>query len=216
MINKKDFLEKTIPFFNELKEDDKDSIISRSFIAEYKKNQVVHTKDSECIGLLLTISGNFRVYISAPNGRQITLFKLYERDICMLSASCSFPNLNYDVNLEAEEDSVAIILDSMLIKELSESYISVMKFLLDLTQDKLSQIMYVLEQTTFFSLNDRITDYLLEQSRYKNSKLLNITHEQIANEIGSSREVVSRVLKKFEKENMIKISRSRIKILKLQ
>lgn len=216
MINKEDYLKETLPFFEKLSEEEKNEVISKSFITEYKKEEIVHSKNSACTGLLITLSGNFRVYISAPNGRQITLFKLYDRDICMLSAACAFKNLNYDVNLEAQTDSKAIILDSLLIKHLSQSNFSVMEFLLNLTQDKLSQVMYVLEQATFFSLDERITDYLLEQSRYQSSSTLYLTHENIANELGSSREVISRILKKFEKDNKLEISRGKIKIINLK
>ena len=171
MVDKEYYLKETLPFFDDLTEEEKNEVISKSLITEYKKNEmmrvsmlhkkkneIVHSRNSACTGLLITLSGNFRVYISAPNGRQITLFKLYDRDVCMLSASCAFKNLNYDVNLEAQDDSKAIILDSSLIKKLSKSNFNIMKFLLDLTQDKLSQTMYVLEQATFFSLDERVTD----------------------------------------------------------
>lgn len=215
MIDKEYYLKETLPFFNSLPKEDKEEIIAKSSICEYENGEVVHSKYSTCTGLLIAISGTFRVFISAPNGRQITLFKLYERDVCMLSASCVFSNLNYDVNLEAQSKSKAIILDSLIIKKLCEKHFNVMNFLLNLTQDKLSQVMYVLEQTTFFSLESRITNYLLEESRYQNSSILYITHESIANELGSSREVITRVLKKFEKNNKIQVSRGKIKILNL-
>ncbi|MDZ4910576.1 helix-turn-helix domain-containing protein, partial [Clostridium perfringens] len=67
----------------------------------------------------------------------------------------------------------------------------------------------------FFSLDERITDYLLEQSRYQDSNILYITHENIANELGSSREVISRILKKFEKEGNIEVFRGKIKLINL-
>ncbi|MEG0855674.1 MAG: Crp/Fnr family transcriptional regulator [Terrisporobacter sp.] len=216
MIDKEYYLSEALPFYNELKQDEKDEIISKSFIGDYKKGELVYSNNSSCTGLLITVSGNFRVFISATGGRQITLFKLYERDVCMLSASCVFQNLNYDVNLEAQLDCKAIIVDSLLLKKLSESNFKVMSFLLNLTQDKLSQVMYILEQATFFSLDERITDFLLEQSRYQNTSILYITHENIANELGSSREVISRILKKFEKNGEIEISRGKIKLLNLK
>lgn len=215
MINKEYYLEETLPFFKYLNEEEKNQLISKSFIGEYEKGEIVHSKDSSCTGLLITLSGNFRTFISASSGRQITLFKLYERDVCMLSASCAFQNLTYDVNLEAQSDATAIIIDSSLLKKLSETNINVMNYMLNLTQDKLSEVMYVLERSIFFSLDERITDYLLEQSRYENSKIIYITHENIANELGSSREVISRILKKFEKDGKIEVSRGKIKIINL-
>lgn len=215
MFNKEYIFEETLPFFNNLSEEEKNELISKSSVTKYEKGEIVHSKNSTCTGLLLTLSGNFRVFISAPSGRQITLFKLYDRDVCMLSASCAFANLTYDVNLEAQTKAEAIIIDSSLLKKLASSNFQVMNYLLNLTQDKLSDVMYVLEQATFFSLDERITDYLLEQSRFLDSKVLYITHESIANELGSSREVISRILKRFEKDGKINVSRGKIEIINL-
>ncbi len=215
MFNKEYIFEETLPFFKNLSEEEKNELISKSSVTKYEKGEIVHSKNSTCTGLLLTLSGNFRVFISAPSGRQITLFKLYDRDVCMLSASCAFANLTYDVNLEAQTKAEAIIIDSSLLKKLASSNFQVMNYLLNLTQDKLSDVMYVLEQATFFSLDERITDYLLEQSRFLDSKVLYITHESIANELGSSREVISRILKRFEKDGKIDVSRGKIEIINL-
>ncbi|MCC3868678.1 Crp/Fnr family transcriptional regulator [Terrisporobacter mayombei] len=215
MFNKEYIFEETLPFFKKLSEEEKSELILKSSVVKYEKGEIVHSKNSSCTGLLVTISGNFRVFISAPSGRQITLFKLYDRDVCMLSASCAFTNLTYDVNLESQSNSEAIIIDSSLIKKLSSSNFEVMNYILNLTQDKLSEVMYILEQATFFSLDERITNYLLEQSRYTDSCLLYITHENIANELGSSREVISRILKKFEKEGKIEVSRGKVKLINL-
>ena len=171
MFNKEYIFEEILPFFKNLSEEEKNELISKSSVTKYEKGEIVHSKNSTCTGLLLTLSGNFRVFISAPSGRQITLFKLYDRDVCMLSASCAFANLTYDVNLEAQTKAEAIIIDSSLLKKLASSNFQVMNYLLNLTQDKLSDVMYVLEQATFFSLDERITNYLLEQSRFLDSNV---------------------------------------------
>ena len=197
-MSKDQYLKETLPFFKDLNDEEKNELISKSFIGKYEKGELVHSKNSSCTGLLITMSGN-----------------LYDRDVCMLSASCAFQNITYDVNLEAQNDASAIIIDSSLLKKLSQSNINVMNYILSLTQDKLSEVMYVLEQATFFSLDERITDYLLEQGRYQDSNILYITHENIANELGSSREVISRILKKFEKEGKIEVSRGKIKLINL-
>lgn len=215
MFNKEYVFEEILPFFKNLSEEEKNELISKSSVTKYEKGEIVHSKNSTCTGLLLTLSGNFRVFISAPSGRQITLFKLYDRDVCMLSASCAFANLTYDVNLEAQTKAEAIIIDSSLLKKLASSNFQVMNYLLNLTQDKLSEVMYVLEQATFFSLDERITNYLLEQSRFLDSSILYITHKSIANELGSSREVISRILKRFEKDGKIHVSRGKIEIINL-
>ena len=215
-IDKIELLERILPFFNNLSSKETEELISKSFITKYEKGTIVHNKNSTCTGLLITISGQFRTFISAPSGREITLFRLLERDVCILSASCVFQNITYDINLEAEEESLAIIIDSSIIKDLSQSNTHVLEFLFNLTQNKLSEVMYVLEQAVFFSLDSRISNFLIEESNLINSNTLYLTHESIASHLGSAREVISRILKKFEKDEIIQVSRGKIKILNFE
>lgn len=212
-IDKSEILKENLPFYNNLSSKEIKDLISKSYLSSYKKGEIIHNKNSTCTGVLITISGQFRTFISAPSGREITLFRLLERDICILSASCAFKNITYDVNLESEEQSIALIIDSSFFNELSKSNTHVLSFLLNLTQDKLSNVMQVLEQAVFFSLDSRISNLLIEQSNFTNSNVLYITHESIANHLGSAREAVSRILKKFEKNKIIEISRGKIKLL---
>ncbi|WP_153972149.1 Crp/Fnr family transcriptional regulator [Romboutsia faecis] len=215
-IDKKEILEEILPFFNSLSVKESQELISKSILIKYEEGKIVHNKNSTCTGLLITISGQFRTFISAPSGREITLFRLLDRDVCILSASCAFQNITYDINLESEKESLAIIIDSSIIKDLSKSNAKVLEFLLNITQNKLSEVMYVLEQAVFFSLDSRISNFLIEESNLTNSSTLYLTHESIANHIGSSREVVSKILKKFERDDIIEISRGKLKILNIE
>ncbi|MBC5996210.1 Crp/Fnr family transcriptional regulator [Romboutsia ilealis] len=215
-MDKKEILEEILPFFNSLSVKESQELISKSILIKYEEGKIVHNKNSTCTGLLITISGQFRTFISAPSGREITLFRLLDRDVCILSASCAFQNITYDINLESEKESLAIIIDSSIIKDLSKSNAKVLEFLLNITQNKLSEVMYVLEQAVFFSLDSRISNFLIEESNLTNSSTLYLTHESIANHIGSSREVVSKILKKFERDDIIEISRGKLKILNIE
>ena len=214
--HKIELLRESLPFFNNLSTKESESLISKTILNTYKKGTIINDKNSICTGLLIIISGQFRAFISSPSGKEITLFKLLDRDICILSASCVFQNITYDVNLESESDSIALIIEGSTIKNLSKSNIQVLEFLLKLTQNKLSEVMYVLEQSVFFNLDYKVSNFLIEESNLMNSNILNLTHEYIANHLGSSREVISRVLKKFEKNKILKLSRGRIKILNLE
>lgn len=144
------------------------------------------------------------------------MFRLIDRDICLLSASCVFKNLTYDISLEAEKDSLVLIIEGAYLKKLSESNSHVQKFLFDLTQDKLSEVMWIIEQIVFLNFDRRLANFLLNQSYLENSNTLKITHDAIANHLGSAREVVSRMLKRFENEGLIKMSRGTIEIINLE
>lgn len=211
--NKVIYLSEMLSFWQQLSHGEKEEIITKSQLMHYEKGEIVHTKQAECTGVLVVVEGAFRSYIAAPNGREITLFELYERDVCMLSAACAFRNITYDINLMATEKSIAILVDSATFKALAQQNHYAMAFLLELTQDKLSEILYTLEQAVFFPLDQRIANYLYEQYKTVNSKELYLTHEMIANHLGSSREVISRILKKFEEENIVTLSRGRMTLM---
>ncbi|WP_042273864.1 Crp/Fnr family transcriptional regulator [[Clostridium] dakarense] len=212
-IDKKELLKENLPFFNKLTSDEINKLIHKSSIIKYKKGELVYSENSTCTGVLVNIYGQFRIFISSQSGREITLFKLLDRDICVLSASCVFKNITYDINLEAELDSLAIIIDSAFIKSLSDNNSYVLNFLLNLTQDKLSETLSLIERTIFLSLENRVANFLISEYNLTNSDIIYVTHENIANNLGSAREAVSRILKKFEKENLLKISRGKIKLL---
>ena len=215
-INKELIFKESLPFFKNLSKEEKNILYDASHIEEYKTGELIYSKYKSCTGLVLVANGQLRSFMSSLSGKEITLFKLFEKDLCILSSSCFYQNLSYDINLQAVDNSSLIIIDGKLFKDLLNQNISIQKFMLEVTQSKLSEIMWVLEQVVFFNLDYRLADYLINQYYLKNSLEINITHEAIANDLGSSREVISRVLKRFEKYNIVKVSRGCIKIINIE
>ena len=210
------FLKDNLPFFNDLSESELKGLVSASYIQKYNKGELVHSKNSACTGIVVVIKGQLRSFMSSNSGKEVTLFRLFERDICVLSSSCVYQDLTYDINLEAEKDSSVIIIDSKFFKEISSSNLSIQNFFLTITQDKLSEIMWVLEQIVFFSLDSRVASFLVDQYYLNNSTNISITHDTIANNLGSAREVISRMLKRFENDKIVELSRGRIKIIDIE
>lgn len=215
-INKKSYLNENLPFFKHLSEEEKTMIYDASHIEEYKADELIYSKYKSCSGIVLVLNGQLRSFMSSLAGKEITLFRLFQNDLCILSSSCVYQNLSYDINLQAEENSLLLIIDGNLFKEVLDKNLSVQKFILEITQSKLSEIMWVLEQVVFFSLEHRLSDYLINQHYLKDSIKITITHEAIANDLGSSREVISRMLKRFEKDNLIEMGRGYIKLIDIK
>lgn len=215
-IDKELYIKKNLSFFNNLSKEEINDLFSSSSIMKYNKGELIYSKDKACAGVILVVSGQLRSFMSSHSGKEITLFKLFELDTCVLSSSCVYKNLTYDISLEAEQDSYLIIIDSNFFKELSTKNIHVQQFILDFTQDKLSEIMFVLEQVVFFSLESRLANFLVNQYNLNNSTNINLTHSYIANDLGSSREVISRLLKRFENDSLVQISRGNIKIIDIK
>ena len=207
-INKESYLKNNLPFFKDLSKNEVEKLFSSSYIQNYSKGEFIYSKDKACTGVLLVVNGQLRSFLSSYSGKEITLFRLFDLDMCMLSASCVFQNLTCDINLEAERNSSVIIIDSNFFKD--------QNFFLNLTQNKLSEVMNVLEQVVFFSLDNRLSNYLINQYYLNNSSDIYITHDSIANDLGSAREVISRMLKRFEKDNLVKLSRGVIKIVDIE
>lgn len=208
------YLKEFLPFFNELSKDELNKLLSISHIQNYSKGDLINSKySSNCSGIILVLKGQIRSFIHSKSGKEITIFRLLSRDFCLLSASCAFKNMSYDVSLEAEENSLVLIINGAYFKSLSDSNIHVQKFLFDLTQDKLSEVLCLIEDIVFLSFDKRLSKFLINESFLQNTTTLTITHDSIANNLGSAREVVSRMLKKFKLLNILKLHRGKIELI---
>ena len=207
------YFKENLPFFKDLSESELKYLLSKSSIQKYDKDTIIYSKNSSCTGIVLVLDGQIRSFMSSDIGREITLFRLFERDICMLSSSCVYQNLSCEINLKTEKTSSVIIIEGEALKKVANNNIHVQSFLLDLTQNKLSEIMWVLEQVVFFKLETRVADFLISQYHLNDSININTTHDYIANNLGSAREVISRILKRLENDKILKLSRGTIKII---
>jgi len=163
--------------------------------------------------LLLIRSGQLRVYTLSSEGREITLYRLFDHDICLFSASCVMPNIQFEVIIEAEKDSEMWVLPSCLFKDLMDESAVVANYANQLISSRFSEVMWLMEQIMWKSFDKRLASFLLEESILENSASLKITHEKIANHMGTAREVVTRMLRYFQSECMVKLTRGAVEIL---
>lgn len=178
-----------------------------------KAGTIVHNGSMDCLGLLLVQSGQLRVYTLSSEGREITLYRLFDRDICLFSASCVMPDIQFDVIIEAEKDSEMLVLPSCLFKELMEESAVVANYANQLISSRFSEVMWLMEQIMWKSFDKRLAAFLLEESHLEDTHVLKITHEKIANHMGTAREVVTRMLRYFQNEGMVRLTRGTIDIL---
>lgn len=115
--------------------------------------------------------------------------------------------------MEVEKDTTTFLIPTPEFQKLSDEVIAVQKFTNDLMASRFSDVMWIMEQALFTSFDKRLASFLLEQSVVDASEELKITHEKIANHMGSAREVVTRMLKYFQNEGVIELQRGTIKIL---
>ena len=200
------------PIWDKLSQAHKDRLLSA---AEYRKARggtVLHNGSMDCLGLLLIRSGQLRVYTLSGEGREITLYRLFERDICLFSASCVMPDIQFDVIIEAEKDSEFWVLPSCLFKDLMEESLVVANYANQLISSRFSEVMWLMDQIMWRSFDKRLAAFLLEESQLEETGCLKITHEKIANHMGTAREVVTRMLRYFQSEGMVKLTRGTVEL----
>lgn len=200
------------PFWNEIPDTEKDYICQNSSVYTYPMGTNVHDGD-ECSGVILVRCGSLRVYMLSESGKDITLYRLHEGDICMLSASCVLDAITFDVFIDADEDSECYSISGPAFAAVSKRNPCIKIFALETAVSRFSDVMWVMQQILFMSMDKRLAIFLLDESARTNSDLILLTHEQIARYIGSAREVVSRMLKYFSNEGIVEVSRKGIKIL---
>ena len=179
---------------------------------EGKKGIILHNGDIDCIGLLLIRSGQLRVFVLSDEGREITLYRLFDMDICLFSASCVMPDIQFNIVVEAEKDTQMWIIPPCLYKELMQESAAVANYSNQLISSRLSEVMWLMEQIMWKSFDKRLAGFLLEECALESSEVLKITHEKIANHMGTAREVVTRMLRYFQSEGMVKLTRGTIEI----
>lgn len=178
-----------------------------------KKGTILHNGSMDCMGLLLIQSGQLRAYILSEEGRQITIYRLFERDLCLLSASCIMRNIQFDITIEAEKDSEIWIIQPDVYKALMEESAAIANYTNDIMSSRFSEVMWLIEQVMWKSFDRRLAGFLLEEAALEDTGTLAITHEKIANHLGTAREVVTRMLRYFQNEGMVRLARGTIEIL---
>ncbi len=203
--------EKTFPFWKELSAEDKGYIVRNSANVSFKKKQEVHG-NSECNGVFIVKSGKLRIYMLSEEGKEITLYRLSSGELCMLSASCVLKTITFDVFVEAETPTECCVISGSAFAEISEKYSSAKIFALETAVERFSDVMWIMQQALFMAFDKRLAGFLLEEISSENTDTVSMTHEEIANHLGSAREVVSRMLKHFSSDNIVEVSRKGITV----
>jgi CRP/FNR family transcriptional regulator len=206
------FIREALPFWNKLSTQEQQLILNNVANVHYNQGENIHRGENDCIGMLLLISGELRTYILSEDGREITLYRLMPGDICVLSASCILQSITFDVHIDAELDSEILLINSTVFQKLCTN-IYVENFSYKMAVDRFSDVMWAMQQILFMRFDKRLAIFLLDETARIGTDSLSVTHEQIAKYMGSAREVVSRMLKNFENEGLVELSRGGIKIL---
>lgn len=215
MMNESDLqlLQSLLPFWDKLSSEEAALLAQGTKPITYLQGEKIHSAANECVGVLLVKSGELRTYILSEEGKEITLYRLNQGDVCILSASCLLKSITFDVFIDAEQDSEVLLIPSGAFAQLQSSNLHVENFSLRVAVERFSDVMWAMEQILFMSFDRRLAVFLLDETAKTGVDNLTLTHEQIAKYMGSAREVVSRMLKYFAKEGMVQLHRGGVEIL---
>ena len=186
-------------------------LLDSCYEKKYNKGQQVHGGNESCLGMLVVKSGLLRAYIVSENGKEITLYRLFPGDICLLSASCVLRNISFEIFIEASKDSEICIIPTDTFQQLSESSIVFSNYITELMAARFSDVMWILEQTLFTRFDNEISFVLIE-NQYRTVKTLSITHGEIAMHIGSARKLLP-CSNTSHREGIVRAFRGKIHIL---
>jgi len=200
------------PIWDKLTRQQQEQISGVVEFRSVKKGTHIHDSSAECLGLVIVRTGQLRAYILSEDGREITISRLFEYDVSLLSASCVMPDMQFNVMIEAEKDTEFWSIPACLFRNLVDESLAVSNYSRNLLSSNFSELMWLMEQIMWKSFDRRLAAFLLEEASIEGTGSLKITHEKIANHMGTAREVVTRMLRYFQGEGMVKLTRGSIEL----
>ena len=201
------------PVWDRLSADQQSRILDNLVFREIEKGTVIHNGSADCTGLLLVQSGQLRAYILSDEGREITIYRLFDRDICLFSASCMLRSAQFDITIEAEKDTGLWVIPAEVYRSIMEQSAPLSNYTNEVMAARFSEVMWLVEQVMWKSMDKRVAAFLVEEAAIEKTDRLSITHETIANHLGTHREVVTRMLRYLQDEGMVRLSRGSVELL---
>ena len=203
------------PIYEKLTSEEQALLTKHARLHTFEKDTMLHNGSNDCLGLVLIKSGQLRAFITSEEGREITIYRLFDRDMCLFSASCMMNSIQFDISVTAEKDTEAWIIPADLYKKLMEQSAALANYTNQLMATKFTDVMWLIEQIMWKSMDSSLAAFLIEESTLADSTMLHMTHEKIASHLGTAREVVTRMLKYFQAEGIVILTRGTIEVLDL-
>ena len=206
-------LREYLPFWDRLTEGQRRRLEEGAAVRRGVRGERVYGGGAECAGLILPTEGQLRAYMLTDEGRELTLYRLFPRDMCLFSASCIMRSIQFEIIIEAEKDTELWIIPADVYKNIMNESAPAANYTNELMASRFSDVMWLIEQIMWKSLDKRVAAFLLEEAAIEGTYELKITHETIANHLGSHREVITRMLRYFQNEGMVRLSRGMVAVL---
>ncbi|MBR5970257.1 MAG: Crp/Fnr family transcriptional regulator [Lachnospiraceae bacterium] len=201
-----------LPVWSRLTEKEQDVLRKNASLHRVSAGEAIGGGAGKCTGLFVVTEGQIRAYLISESGKEFTLFRLLNRDLCLFSASCMMNSFQSDIMVKAERDSSFWLIPAEVYRTLMEESVVISNFTNEILANRMSEIIWLMEQHMWTSFDCRLAAFLLEESALEASDRLSVTHEEIAGHLGTAREVVTRMLKHFRSEGYVALSRGFVEI----
>ncbi len=205
-------LSQYLPVWDKLTKTQQETLLAHTVQRSASKGTVIHNGSLDCTGLFLVVSGQLRAYILSDEGREITLYRLFERDLCLFSASCIMRSIQFEITIEAEKDTRLLLIPHDIYKGIMDESAPLAGFTNEVMATRFSDVMWLMENILWKSFDKRLAGFLLEEAAIEGTNRLSVTHEAIGNHMGNPREVVTRMLRYFQSEGMVSLSRGAVEL----
>lgn len=203
-----------LPYWDALTDEERRLVEENTRLLRFPKGALV-LSGGDCLGLVAVRTGALRAYLLSEEGREVTVFRVAQGESCVLSATCVMSQITFETHLEAAEDTELLVLGSGTFGRLTEENIHIRCFLYEMAAERFSQVLWVMQQILFMGFDRRLALYLSQACRRTGGTVLKLTHEEIARDLGSAREVVTRMLRRFSEEGLVRLSRGSVAVLDL-
>ncbi|NTV13447.1 MAG: Crp/Fnr family transcriptional regulator [Desulfobulbaceae bacterium] len=185
-------------------------LLARGLPQTFPAGTNLYWEGDSCTQIVFLLAGEIRVFKAHPGGREITLYEISPGETCILNASCILARTGYPANARSSSAIATLLLPAADFTTLMERHPELRAYVFNLLGQRLTAVMTLLEEVVFNRMDERLGEYLLERSA---DQFLETTHQAIANDLGTSREVVSRLLKEMERGGKVTLSRNAIRLL---
>ena len=201
-----------LPFWEKLSGEHRELCLRRAREETFGAGEMVYVPTQGCLGMIQVLEGVLQVSLTVEDGRRATMSRLRGGELCMLTMSCMLTDITFDVEIRAEEPSRLLIIPADTFSRLAEENLYVENFSYRVITGRFSSVMQAVRQMLFCSLEERVVSFLLDESAATGSDTVRVTQEKLAQDIGSAREAVGRVLKRLGSRGLIQIGRGAVRL----
>ena len=205
-------LDDLFPVLKQISDSDRQTIFSAGHIVVLPNEQMLMKQNQECQFIPMVISGKLRIYKLSPKGREMTLYRIGPGETCLISIACQIKGDDFPAMAQVEGKSQIFMVPSIVCHSVLAKSLAWKDFIITSLYGHLTEVMETLEAVAFDRTDRRLVLWMLEKTNEKTAAIA-CTHEEIAVELGTAREVVSRLLGELKNKGIVTLGRGKIKVV---